>query len=415
MTPNLEAGEPVVVHLRAGPICNPGWRTFLRSRPTVRAVTERLRIDWRDGWLPAALAVVGVLELASLLPVRWQLGMVIEVAACLLLVGRRRYPLAAPTLSGLVVLSMAFVGPGLDGPSLPIPMLLLAIFALARWNADLRGLVGVALIIATAYVDILLVDVQDEGWPDLVFVAALAVPPYVLGRLVRRLADRAELLERNQELVREQAVRAERNRIARELHDVIAHSVSAMVVQTAAAQDLLRRDPDRAEQALAEVADTGRRTLSETGRLLHIIRDEDDELGLRPAPGLAQLPELVESFRERGLRVEVELPEPLPALPGGVDVSAYRIAQEALTNALRYATDQRVAVQVAASAGMVSILASNRADGRTGLGSGLGLVGMAERASVLGGSLRHGVRDGRFELEATLPTGATGETPAASR
>lgn len=118
------------------------------------SVTERLPISWRDGWLPLALAVVGVLELASLAPSGWQLGMVIEVIACLLLVGRRRYPLAAPTLAGLVVLSMAFVGPGLDGPSLPIPMLMLALFGLARWNADHRGLVGVALIIVVAYVDI---------------------------------------------------------------------------------------------------------------------------------------------------------------------------------------------------------------------------------------------------------------------
>ncbi len=98
-----------------------------------------------------------------------------------------------------------------------------------------------------------------------------------------------------------------------------------------------------------------------------------------------------------------------------MDVSVYRIAQEALTNALRYATDQRVTMQVAASATRVSIRASNRADGRTGLGSGLGLVGMAERASVLGGNLRHSVRDGRFELEATLPTAAAGESAAVSR
>lgn len=247
------------------------------------------------------------------------------------------------------------------------------------------------------------------------FVAALAVPPYVVGRLVRRFADQAELLERNQELVRREAVRVERDRIARELHDVIAHSVSAMVVQTAAAQDLLRSDPHRAEQALAHVAETGRNTLSEVGRLLHVIRDEDDELGLRPAPGLADLPGLVESFREQGLRVEADLPEPMPALPGGVDVSAYRIAREALTNARRYATDQHVKVQVAAEGGVVSIRASNRADGRTGPGSGLGLVGMAERVSVLGGSLRHGVRDGRFELEATLPAADPRRTASAGR
>ena len=129
-------------------------------------------------------------------------------------------------------------------------------------------------------------------------------------------------------------MRAERDRIARELHDVIAHSVSAMVVQTAAAQDLVRTDPDRAERVLADVADTGRRALAETGRLLHVIRDDADELGLAPAPGLADLPALVEAFRASGLTVDLDVREPLPALPVGVDVSAYRIVQEALTNAL---------------------------------------------------------------------------------
>ena len=363
----------------------------------------RWSIGWRDAWLPAALAVVGLLELASLQPVRWPIGMGIEVLACLVLVARRTFPLVAPTLAGLLLLAMAFVGPGMDGPSLPIPMLLLGVFALGRWNADLRGLVGVGLIVIVSYVDILFVDVQNEGWPDLIFVAALAVPPYVLGRLVRRLADQAEQLRQSAEMVRQQAVRAERDRIARELHDVIAHSVSAMVVQTAAAQDLLRRDPDRAERVLAEVADTGRRALSETGRLLQVIRDENDELGLAPAPGLADLPSLVESFRAQGLRVQAELPDPAPVLPGGLDVSAYRITQEALTNALRYSADQTVTLRVAEVDRVLAIRTGNPVDGRAGVGSGLGLVGMAERVGVLGGRLRHGVRDGRFELEATVP------------
>ena len=102
----------------------------------------RWSIGWRDAWLPAALAVVGLLELASLQPVRWPIGMGIEVLACLVLVARRTFPLVAPTLAGLILLATAFVGPGMDGPSLPIPMLLLGVFALGRWNADLRGLVG---------------------------------------------------------------------------------------------------------------------------------------------------------------------------------------------------------------------------------------------------------------------------------
>ncbi len=165
---------------------------------------------------------------------------------------------------------------------------------------------------------------------------SLAIPPYVFGRISRKLALQSELLARQSEQLRDQAVREERDRIARELHDVIAHSVSAMVVQTAAAQDLVRTHPDRAAAMLQGVADTGRRALEETGRLLHLIRDDADELGLRPAPGLADVPDLVEGFRDSGLEVADELALPAETLPGGVDVSAYRVVQELLTNALKY-------------------------------------------------------------------------------
>ena len=160
---------------------------------------------------------------------------------------------------------------------------------------------------------------------------------------------------------------------------------------------------------MADVADTGRRALAETGRLLHVIRDDADELGLSPTPGLADLPSLVAKFRASGLTVDLDVREPLPDLPVGVDVSAYRIVQEALTNALRYAADRTAALTVSGTPGTVSIHASNRtsahAVGRDGTGSGLGLLGMAERVSVLGGQLTHGVTGERFELAATLPVG----------
>ena len=128
-------------------------------------------------------------------------------------------------------------------------------------------------------------------------MTALIVPPYIFGRVVQRMAAQKALIEDREELVKREAVRAERDRIARELHDVVAHSVSAMVVQTAAAQDLVRADPDKAEQVLRDVADTGRRALVETGRLLHVIRDDADELGLAPTPGMADLDDLVGQFR----------------------------------------------------------------------------------------------------------------------
>jgi signal transduction histidine kinase len=283
-------------------------------------------------------------------------------------------------------------------------------YTLARWVPGYRGLLGLAVVLLLLTGDYVVTDERDNNITDVFFVLSLMAPPFVLGKVARKLAEQGELLRDQQELVKREAVRDERDRIARELHDVIAHSVSAMVVQTAAAQDLVRTDPERAEQVLDDVAATGRRALAETGQLLHVIRDTADELGLEPTPGLAQVPDLVERFRADGLEVRATIDGPLSGLPAAVDTSAYRLVQEALTNALRYAPDHTVDLQLAVVDGRVTINTSNRADGphheSASQGSGLGLLGLAERVSLLGGTLTHGrTPGGRFELSAVLPAG----------
>jgi signal transduction histidine kinase len=366
---------------------------------------ERWRdLGWRDAWLPGLIAVAGAAELASLSIPHWERGVLLEALACTLLVGRRARPLAVPLVAMGVLLLTPWLGVPLDKPAVPIAIWALSFFSLGRNLPDLRGLVAVGAVLIQVFVDYHWVDTRHHDWSDVAFVLILATPPYVLGRVVHRLDAQRQELEAAQEVVRAQAIRDERDRIARDLHDVIAHSVSAMVVQTAAAQDVVRSDPARAEGILADVADTGRRALAETGRLLHVIRDTAGELGLEPAPGLPHLPELVDRFRGDGLRVDLQIDQPPPALPAGVDVSAYRIVQEALTNALRYAADGRVRLAVTADPAGVSIRAANMANGTASKGSGLGLLGIGERVAVLGGTLTHGIRDhGGFELEATLP------------
>ena len=367
---------------------------------------------WRDAILPAALAVVAVIEMALVAKPGWPAAATLEILACLLLCWRRRWPMATCITAGVAVLGIPWTGPALNDASTPIVILLMASYGLARWLPDLRGVFGLGVLLLVTLIDYVEVDTREHGIGDVIFVLALMTPPYVLGRITRTLSEQKAQLLAQQEVIRGEAIQSERDRIARELHDVIAHSVSAMVVQTAAAQDLVRTDPDRAESILADVAATGRDALSETGRLLHVIRDEGDELGLAPAPGVAGVADLVEQFRASGLTVDLELGEPLPELPAGVDVSAYRIVQEALTNALKYG-DRTARLALAATPAGLSIRASNptavspttRADSGAS-GSGLGLLGMAERVSLLGGRLDHRLTsEGRFELTALIPVG----------
>lgn len=367
-------------------------------------MAQEARVRWQDALLPAAFAVIGLAELASLdVDGRVAAGF-LEVLACGLLVFRRRWPLAVGTAAGVLIASPPWVGPAIDEAATGILIAALSCYTLARWVPSLVGLLGVGAMLLMILGVYVFQDLRDHGLDDVVFVLALLVPPYVFGRVTRRLAEHADVLEREQELIRREAVRDERDRIARELHDVIAHSISAMVVQVAAAQDLVRRDPDLVEETLQRVAETGRRALSETGRLLHVIRDTDDELGLAPTPGLRDLDALVEDVRGHGLAVGLACDPGPTDLPVAVDVSAYRIVQEALTNALRYSPDRAVRLEVSTTGAGLTIHTRNQYDGSSGLGSGLGLVGLAERVELLGGTLRHGpTGDGEYELVATLP------------
>ena len=247
--------------------------------------------------MPAALLLLGTVELALLGTTGWVASVGLEAAAAIVLVFRRTHPLVAAPVSAILMMAIPLTGTRMDEAATPILFYILGIYSLGRYLVGHSGLVALALTLLLIFADFFFAASGDHAATDVVFVLSLAVPPYVFGRISRRLALQSEQLAQQQELIRGQAVREERDRIARELHDVIAHSVSAMVVQTAAAQDLVRTDPDKAERVLDAVADTGRRALDETGRLLHVLRDSDDELGLAPTPGLGDLDTLVEGFR----------------------------------------------------------------------------------------------------------------------
>jgi signal transduction histidine kinase len=367
--------------------------------------------SWRVALVPLLVLGIAAVEAVSYGAPQLPVVLLFDLVCCALLVTRQRWPLVVVPLAIGLQVWLSHLGPAVDELAAPILMMVLGSFSLGRWVADLRGLAALVPPYLLIVLGVQRSDGRGADITDVVFVAAVLFPPYVFGRVMRtlaersaRLAEQADLLARLQATVRADAVAAERARIARELHDVLAHSISAMVVQASAGEDLVRSDPSRAAAAMSQVAETGRRALAETGRLLSLVRDEDDELGLDPDPGLDRLEELVGQFRRSGLDVDVTIDGELDRLPAGIDLSGYRIVQEALTNALKYAVDRSVRLSVRRTPAALAVEVENRGRPGPSTGSALGLVGMAERVSVFGGTLEHGfTRDGRFTLSAVLP------------
>jgi signal transduction histidine kinase len=197
----------------------------------------------------------------------------------------------------------------------------------------------------------------------------------------------------------------ERARIARELHDVVSHSLSVIAIQSSAAEAALERDPALARAPLAAIRSSSEQALDEMRRMLGVLRTPDDGDGLAPQPGLARLPELVEHARAAGVEVTLEVagtPRPLPA---SVDLSAFRIVQEALTNVRKHASGASTTVHVGWEPAALALAVRDRGPGPASVANGgHGLVGMRERVRLHGGELRAGpADDGGFEVAAVLP------------
>ena len=235
---------------------------------------------------------------------------------------------------------------------------------------------------------------------------------WYIGRRIRFRGERAEQLEREQTAEARRAVAEERTRIARELHDVVAHRVSLMTVQAGAAKTVAADDPEGALQAMEAVEQAGRQALDELRHLLGVLRPDAEVEVLGPQPGLADVPRLVEQLGEAGLEVSLTIDGAQTDLPARVDLFAYRIVQEALTNVLKHAgSHARTEVRVGTDNHGVEIEVLDNGHGATILPrSGHGIVGMRERALLLGGSLDTGPRPGGgFQVVAYLPIG---EEPA---
>lgn len=351
-------------------------------------------VDYRDDD-----ALVVVLILLSTVPVAW----------------RRKTPCGVLVVAGVASVAIEamhyYVGIGGLG-------VLVALYSVGAHTSDRRrSILGFAFALAGVAV-VYLVTPTGFDLGGMLSNYVLFGTAWILGdnlqtrrAYVRSLEERALLSEAAVREEARQAVTAERTRIARELHDVVAHSVSVMVVQAGAARRVLAKDPDRASEAMASIESTGRQSLNELRRLLGMLRRaEGAETGRDPQPTIEHLDVLVTQTRDAGLPVTLSVEgRPRPLAPG-VDLSAYRIVQEALTNAIKHAGPARAEVRLCYGTQTLELVVSD--DGR-GAGSedvettgtaGHGILGMRERVSVFGGDLHVGNRPGGgFTVRASLP------------
>ena len=293
----------------------------------------------------------------------------------------------------------------------PIFAMVISLYSIGRYSDDnKKSYVGVGVAIALLGIGEFLIgdSSSQDGLALLMAFVVWYVGRRVRGRgeYLRLLQERAAQLEREQLAEAERAVAEERTRIARELHDIVAHQVSLMTVQAGAAKTVVGEDPTTAAQAMTSVEEAGRQALGELRHLVGVLRPNVDGGELGPQPGCSDIPRLVEDLKRTGLDVSLTLEGLETALPARVDLSIYRIVQEALTNVLKHAgPEARVEVSIRGDDRGISIRVQDDGRGVTTLpGSGQGIAGMRERAQLLGGSLEtRSLPGGGFSVAAHLP------------
>lgn len=389
-----------------------GSTLYLVKRPVTTALGWHLP-PWLLDYGPVAFIVIvgavgiGLHHDGGGLPGLWVALAVTAVVLAL----RHRAPLATMAVVLMVALAINF------SPVVALPVLL-GVFTVAEYS-DRRWVVGAAVLAAV----VLVVTPALHGTPAAHYPQiigrivpvglAVAIGLYLRARAdyVTGLQERAERLERERELLAEQAVADERVQIARELHDVVAHNVSLMVVQ---AQALAATAPADVEQrtSLGRVADLGREALSEMHRMLGVLRLQNGaEVDRAPQPGVRDLETLVERTREAGLNSSLRVVGGARELPPGVDLSAFRIVQEALTNVVRHADARHATVTLSYGPTQLEVTIVDDGVGgpngavRNGARAGHGLVGMRERVALFGGDLTTGpAQDGSgYRVHASLP------------
>jgi signal transduction histidine kinase len=381
----------------------------VRLVAVLRSTWQRLRsLDQRvvDGVLVGALFVAAAAQVLQGGPEQ-AIHLPAVAGAIVPLLWRRRYPLACYAVQFLMALAT------LQRPSLAV---LLALF-IGLYSASAYGsrpLLALAAPLGSALVLFVAFPTATPPLPAWGLELVAGVGLWLAGVAMRErqarlraVEERAHRLERERELASRVAVADERARIARELHDVIAHSVSVMVVQAGAARRLLARDGERAAEAMREVEGGGRDALTELRRLLGVLAERPEELVLAPQPGLGQLDALVGRIDAAGVPVDVRIVGTPRPLPPGLDLTAYRVVQEALTNVIKHAAGARteVLVEYGERDLRLAVVDGGGAGSQAApAGAGRGLLGMQERVAAYGGDVEAGAQPGGgFAVRARLP------------
>lgn len=393
----------------------------------VRPSWRRAALDWCG---PAIVVLIGVIDVAghqrsTSFPGSPALHVTFLTASAIALGYRRRASILAPLLAVLIVtIWVSGMWPrNAQGPFEGFLVLVGASYAIAAGNTGRRLLTGSALLVAYFVAGELAMFFWGGGVGDLLPVVVWMTIAWGIGFLLNRRAEQirrahgqTSVLLAEQELRTTEALIHERSRIARELHDVVAHSLSVIVVQAAAERRAWQHgtaDAASTGTVLDNVERTGREALVDLRRLLGLLREVDEPPTLRPQPSLDRLDDLREQARSAGLTLDVRSAGERFPLPAGVDLSAYRIIQEALTNVIKHADATRAEVTVWYEPALLRLTIAD--DGRgpsdnglAGVGAGQGLVGMRERTAIFGGDLSFGpAPGGGWKVVATLPTAAS--------
>ncbi|QDY79269.1 sensor histidine kinase [Streptomyces qinzhouensis] len=369
----------------------------------------------------AATTIPFVVPRAPQLPAATWPAYLVTLLAAVPLLWRRRSPVGA--LAGVFAVSAGY-GTAFEGPGQPLPYAALIAFYTVAALCPPRVRLPAAL--ATAAAVVASVAVLRDGDPrELLFTLFVLGAAFVFGRFadtrrayVAAVEDRAAQLERANRIEAEQAAARERARIAREMHDVLSHAVSLMVVQAEAGPVAVRTAPERAEAAFDAISGTGRDAMDQLRRMLGVLRDGPDGgpagAPRAPQPGAGDLPELVARVRESGLRVSYEADGAAVGLSAGVGATVYRVVQEALTNTVRHAGARSAAVRLTGEGPLLTVVVSDDGRGPGGPaagGGGHGLIGIRERAAAHGGTARTGPGPGGrgFEVRVRLPLRPAGE------